>query len=1737
MHIALADSTTVPAIEGPTVVSGTGTKTAQAANYAAQSSASFTENFARQAATPQQRGYQYADIGTDYHNFGNSIARYTSGGSYGPEQDIGEAIVINVADYQPKQVRQSLLEQKDVPVFILLKGLTINSILGEGLLEGLDTIPPIDNVQVDTSNIDPRVRSISYYPPRRGQYSLNNMGYLVVYLKQIDGSDPNLSTSTIDLNLNAKIFLDLESNSLFGIGRSDLALKQETEQEFINKASRDENSFFSGRGFLRLESLADQKVNIEIYNKDLYPVSLQSPFETTKSGSGLSSTQSLSLSLGKESQIYSLGYTGNPLQDHFRVRLEEIITPEDNAQIELEFGGKTLKRKVIKGKRIYPSSNWVVSEITHSSQKLDSVSDLNKFPFASEQEKQDYQRQLTKLTQKSYSLTIRNAITKETQTLSRNVLLATDLKDLIDVMSPEQVEQKETTYCPSNTKDYACIALRNFQQLYFGFPGTPESEQALDQIIDIYDKKLLEVHGVCKTKDNPDFCKIVKSDQTSLRNYYQSLKPESEEPKILKEEGSNSVFLANELTTLDLISTDEVGQEEKGKISYKIIRQGVAGEERTATLGKNIIDQAVGDKEFLWVTIGKERLVWKLEEIRPQSVGLRLYTADNKAKSQTVSLPIGKTTPVTTKFATTEELRAGKGTTETVDVQVTNIEVENEAYLSIIPGSGRAFTTAEFSLHIPIDPRPFEWTPDKLESQIKTTQELIEKLDTVINRLEKVVQTWKKVCLATFAFLTVKSSFLGGFERSIARQEVANSYKQQCQTEMLDGKFTTLDQCYSSYASEMTRAIDATQKEVKEVNKRIKGKTSQELAQEIPECKGFLLAGGSIEDCRDYLLYSGLQEDYNSDTILGKYAEQNIGNIALESKNQIFQEVEKLGIKDPEEFKLAAARIERERQAQESSEEPDRAEFLSLSKQGEFASTAKVLLPLKNDDGTYKESKNLELKRLTQKDYFIWKEGTTNENDINKAYCKEKSYSYKSGEGCFLDDKKVESLSQIKKELQAPGNNLEENNLPLFAHKDFFTAEGPSGKLKPIIFLDSEACEAIGGDPALLSNNCEVQPFTSRLTESTGRLLSRGYAPAKEMIAYYNPAGQALCYPTGNGEYVQVLEHYANGGARTFRVMNVGPNGRINCGLPDDEQILHESQLEQDPKLKSTYAAKVNSLPRCKNNGDRVGSITVDGKSIPLVCNKDDIQKIQESNLKPSCFETMDPTDCKLLFNACDPVMCPSSRCTLGGRVPERNVIQSGIVGSTLLCLPNVQEGIVVPVCLTGIHAGLKNIRSLLEGYEQCLDASLKDNKNVGVCDYIRSVGICELIWKEAINLLDIGGRGVLDWASGKIFGEAKGGGEYLSFQSSFDNVGKSFDFFTNEYSNTYIAHYASRSTDEVGTQVCRLSVHGQFPGIGNIIDQLTEPEDPPQFTAFFDEAPYSTIGESYSLSEVPLGTQELSTYKVFYHIYAGTGAAAQGFTQPQSLISGDSLGTDLPISYSVYLVNKEAGLPPLYVTNPGERTFAGTQGRVEPGSYVQQTVQKVGAKGYNQICVNINGQESCGFGKASSSFGLTELNDFLVEDEASREDIQSAQDCIPNAPTLSPSLSKLATIGTTGSLATPEKSGIFSTGISRVCSHQVPTPEAGRWTEVGSCGEDDNGISLGSCWLDGNSIHINDKRINNELRQELQQREATLNNAFLLTPGQARSILSVLNGKRKVIFEELATILDEVYKNEKHIK
>lgn len=409
----------------------------------------------------------------------------------------------------------------------------------------------------------------------------------------------------------------------------------------------------------------------------------------------------------------------------------------------------------------------------------------------------------------------------------------------------------------------------------------------------------------------------------------------------------------------------------------------------------------------------------------------------------------------------------------------------------------------------------------------------------------------------------------------------------------------------------------------------------------------------------------------------------------------------------------------------------------------------------------------------------------------------------------------------------------------------------------------------------------------------------------------------------------------------------------------------------------------------------------------------DSSKKIRTTEIQ--CEDVLGPVQCKLMYNACDPVMCPASRCNLGGvyEVKDDNVIQSGLIGSFILCAPNfigASGDVAVPICLSGILASLKNIRSYLQAYKACLITAKADDKAVGICDKVRSIFMCEIIWKEVMTLLNQRG-GVLNFLITKVTG---GGGEYLS--PRVDQAKKTVDYFTQSYATTIFAGYKGKTTEQIGSEICRSAIGGAFPNLGKLMDQASKPEDPPQFTAYFEEHEYSSS----------LGT---SRYNIYYHIYAGS-------PRQENKI----------INYYVFL--KSQGL----------RDFPIAKGGLKSGEYADASKDVLAPKNYQEICIGLDGKVQCGFGKiVSSSFGINQIaNTYIAEDLAAK--ITKADQCIPSQQS---------------ALSSYSVGFVPSAAVERRCSYSNPylglsTEKEREWYVIGECGTD-RGNSIGKCWEHAN--------------------------------------------------------------------
>jgi hypothetical protein len=523
-------------------------------------------------------------------------------------------------------------------------------------------------------------------------------------------------------------------------------------------------------------------------------------------------------------------------------------------------------------------------------------------------------------------------------------------------------------------------------------------------------------------------------------------------------------------------------------------------------------------------------------------------------------------------------------------------------------------------------------------------------------------------------------------------------------------------------------------------------------------------------------------------------------------------------------------------------------------------------------------------------------------------------------------------------------------------------------------------------------------------------------------------------------------------------MINLGTGQPLNefPDLTKDEasRVIRDAQTaveEASQEYRSSMSGRVNIL----GQGIDVGAPAV---------NLPDIE----------CTDLMPVKDCQLLFNVCDPVICPSSRCDLGGLYPVRDVIQTGIIGSLVLCWPNFQEGIFIPICLTGVQAGIDGWLSVKTSYRDCLQNALDTGEMVGICDEIYSIYMCEFFWRQVLPLADLSIPRIV----GVLMGQnTRGGGEYLFAENAWNSAKDSVTYFTQYYGANSNQAFKARTTEEVGTEICKVSVSAVYASGADIIDTLAEPDSPVQFHGRFDEIPFSS-------ATVP----PTSHYKVFYHVYAGKDSGAY---------------------YQVYL----KGIPESSYYQDSSSTLIIASGYAETGGYASETRDLTAVSGYQQLCINVNGQEECGFNEVSTSFAIDYVSDQYVAWQVRNVDIKTERQCI-RADNL---------------------------GIIRICGTDNPgkgsdgawDSEDSRWKEVGYCGDEEI-----LCWLDTESVEdaIDISFIGEEALENVTQNYLDIlreREGYLLEEQFASSVEGIndeLDASQRLIL--IANIFDKVFLN-----
>ncbi|MFC1710918.1 lytic transglycosylase domain-containing protein, partial [Nanoarchaeota archaeon] len=506
-------------------------------------------------------------------------------------------------------------------------------------------------------------------------------------------------------------------------------------------------------------------------------------------------------------------------------------------------------------------------------------------------------------------------------------------------------------------------------------------------------------------------------------------------------------------------------------------------------------------------------------------------------------------------------------------------------------------------------------------------------------------------------------------------------------------------------------------------------------------------------------------------------------------------------------------------------------------------------------------------------------------------------------------------------------------------------------------------------------------------------------------------------------------------GVQSFTLCNVMEDGRVG---DNDECMLYTSPWakeiqgfhgltgDETKKIISNVQKAVNDAVSADRKGKRGKQVSIDGQKVYI---GEPITSVPDAQ----CQDFMSPSDCNKLFNVCDPVICPSSRCNLGGNYYVSDVVQTGIIGGLTMCYANRDE-VKVPICLSAVNAGLETWIKIQGSYKSCLETSLETGETVGICDQVHSIYACDMFWKQTVPVV----KSVLPNILANIMGQGnKGGGEYLKIQSALANAENSVDYMVNYYGGNAYKAFQARSTSEVQTDlVCKAYASLVYPSGGNFLDRLLKPDVPYSVTAYFDEIPLTTA------TVIPM-----SHYKVSFFIFAGNDQGAY---------------------YNVYL--KSTSGDTYYQNNP---TFPIATGYIEKGSSVAETPDFPAPSGYKELCVNVNGQTMCGFKQVSTSFAVNYIEDKYLSEQASQTDIESAEECVLGSKNgyalLNPNLQS--------GVEEAINPDIASRGIQRVCATSRPDEgvvivdektNRAKWEPVGYCDSPKNEVR---CWLNTESV------------------------------------------------------------------
>jgi hypothetical protein len=1599
--------------------------------------ASAAAPFSTQTSNPSLTSlYSSSDISTYWPTLAQSIENGQC------EAGTDFLVMIPPAGCSPSVVRSDLLEEQNVPVFCKLEAINVNPLID---VDAIDSISYRGTYPKD-------VVSVSYHPARAIVKSsekllnnpvANNIGYVVIVLKK--QANESGMPEWVFGNLTATIKYD--AKNAFGVGQAEFYLKSVNDESWQNDYV--ENSFWDGKGYLRLKDISGETAKVVLYtDKDkVY--------------------REVSLKVGEKSaKIYFPGFY---CQAGMRIQLNSIVSDQESAKLDIdgdtiwvrqgtkflddactvsrlnmgsggagsitfsckgksttlsllgknvatinsaqyelgqkvvEQGAKNLylgyvgstEKKLFEGTSVVDAGTGFVVLINESSKSL--AIDNSKLVKLSSAIANFFEGKSTEMSKTSFETVLKNSVSGSELVILYNQVpfnANADESIILNSVDGRTVSYKSSDDAQSVINGYfnkMDSAQNDLTDLYpndgnpivFGSKAISEEIKVLESMVGISMGKTAKTAELIEK-----FSKLYST--SALGN----LKRSSE---FDYSDSFATVYANNEYNQISLLQFKGVDKEMKSAEFF------VNSRSQTVYEGDSILaDFAKTDGDY-----------FSIRTIDRNYIEVDFY---KKNVPTTTGVDNGFSFSGTFSLKNDEEQQVNRVSGNNLGqyrIMVNNIQVAEVASVSLIPELATK-SEANFTYRIGIEKRAIELSPEMANKTAMKINETIKKWEEANAKLGKLVESWKGACLVTSGVLQIKTLFGGFTGAATARQKVMDTYKERCKTEA-EFKGMTSTECYAKLNANdgIDMDVEKYSAAIKVINAQLNGLTveqwktnhANEVVCDVSDCK-IKIVGSNLNswtEIRAYLLYKNLGPSSGASASLQKKIKSDfttkmdfVANTVLEQSERTKAEEQsskqyasgfqpKWGSVNDESVKVTGYwNLQRAKDVKDSSGKTLDAVLTSI----------------------VSDKKNINVAGDTPVEFLPYN---------GKKYL------------LILSEGETKSVADVYS-IDASGGYA------------LFTQ--PPANTDPSGYNDYNALVRMkfigGGSSGTCKNPYKATQLSVEFYESGANKGFPAKVPFDKKEGWYVKISQS----TGGVLSDSVKAYQASGAVSYFSICNVGVDGVENTddkctGINFNNNLDNVKTIADCPVTTSQRDALVNDAKRAiqiaqQNYGKPSFDIQVGSRESFSVKGTEAV-----ADLGYECEDFMSADDCHILYNVCDPVICPASRCNFGGKFKVANVIQSGVLGSALLCLPNFgspSDGkVIVPVCLTGIHAGIEGWISILKSSQKCLMEAAATGKHAGICDEITSVYKCEFFWKQVSPLMETLVPKLAEsvYNFGTNTPAQKGGGEYMTFQQSWENMQSSIDYFKNTYASTSFSAFKFGNVEEVGTEVCRNFIGTSVPSSASALDQLLKPESPSQFYAQFSEI-------SFTDATVPPTSQ----YKVYYHIYAGT---------------------DAGVRYQVYLKDPPA-TSYVYTSN----TISVATGFIGVGSEVDEAKDFSAPAGYKQLCVVINNQEECGFKAVTTDAGLDALHDSYVLSQATNDSADSITTEKACSQGTSSALS-LANLNLQAGVEETINPDITLRGIVRVCSTSNPGlgKDDSNWKNVGYCGDK----SL-TCWLDQSSLN-----------------------------------------------------------------